>query len=97
MYEKVEVNLVKQKTAYEVRVSDWSSDVCSSDLMSELVAVFSRELGGYFATPLAFVFLFVFLFTMGAFTFYMGRSDERRVGNACVSTCRPRWSTYHSI
>src|SRR3546814_7124082 len=25
----------KQKTAYEVRISDWSSDVCSSDLISE--------------------------------------------------------------
>src|SRR3546814_8153508 len=25
----------KQKTAYEVRISDWSSDVCSSDLDSE--------------------------------------------------------------
>src|SRR3546814_15767029 len=24
-----------------------------------------------------------------------GRSDERRVGNACVSTCRSRWSPYH--
>src|SRR3546814_6587837 len=24
----------KQKTAYEMRISDWSSDVCSSDLMS---------------------------------------------------------------
>src|SRR3546814_5323800 len=24
----------KQKTAYEVRISDWSSDVCSSDLLS---------------------------------------------------------------
>src|SRR3546814_20874591 len=23
------------------------------------------------------------------------RSDERRVGKACVSTCRSRWSTYH--
>src|SRR3546814_12592405 len=23
------------------------------------------------------------------------RSDERRVGNECVSTCRSRWSTYH--
>src|SRR3546814_16055216 len=23
------------------------------------------------------------------------RSDERRVGNACVSTCRSRWSPYH--
>src|SRR3546814_1131339 len=26
------VVVVKQKTAYEVRISDWSSDVCSSDL-----------------------------------------------------------------
>src|SRR3546814_10289170 len=26
------VFVVKQKTAYEVRISDWSSDVCSSDL-----------------------------------------------------------------
>src|SRR3546814_2626143 len=26
----------KQKTAYEMRISDWSSDVCSSDLASEL-------------------------------------------------------------
>src|SRR3546814_15829600 len=25
----------KQKTAYDVRISDWSSDVCSSDLVSE--------------------------------------------------------------
>src|SRR3546814_9651991 len=27
----------KQKTAYEVRISDWSSDVCSSDLLVERV------------------------------------------------------------
>src|SRR3546814_11944997 len=26
--------LFKQKTAYEMRISDWSSDVCSSDLLS---------------------------------------------------------------
>src|SRR3546814_16275552 len=26
--------LFKQKTAYEMRISDWSSDVCSSDLRS---------------------------------------------------------------
>src|SRR3546814_8720345 len=26
--------LFKQKTAYEMRISDWSSDVCSSDLVS---------------------------------------------------------------
>src|SRR3546814_3556662 len=28
----------KQKTAYEMRISDWSSDVCSSDLLRRLVA-----------------------------------------------------------
>src|SRR3546814_9319021 len=28
-------------------------------------------------------------------TFFSGRSEERRVGNECVSTCRSRWSPYH--
>src|SRR3546814_7238789 len=31
----VVVFVVKQKTAYEMRISDWSSDVCSSDLIAE--------------------------------------------------------------
>src|SRR3546814_17412212 len=26
---------------------------------------------------------------------FLGRSEERRVGKACVSTCRSRWSPYH--
>src|SRR3546814_2738272 len=30
--------LFKQKTAYEMRISDWSSDVCSSDLLREVMA-----------------------------------------------------------
>src|SRR3546814_15833466 len=30
--------LFKQKTAYEMRISDWSSDVCSSDLASNGIA-----------------------------------------------------------
>src|SRR3546814_2325609 len=29
----------KQKTAYEMRISDWSSDVCSSDLLADLRAI----------------------------------------------------------
>src|SRR3546814_4859534 len=29
------VFVFKQKTAYEMRISDWSSDVCSSDLLAE--------------------------------------------------------------
>src|SRR3546814_4137463 len=32
----VVVFFVKQKTAYEMRISDWSSDVCSSDLSREV-------------------------------------------------------------
>src|SRR3546814_5339200 len=30
----VDIFFFKQKTAYEMRISDWSSDVCSSDLLS---------------------------------------------------------------
>src|SRR3546814_8408195 len=33
----------KQKTAYEMRISDWSSDVCSSDLLGLLVAAVAAE------------------------------------------------------
>src|SRR3546814_14377111 len=33
---------------------------------------------------------------IGAFVYdKRGRSEERRVGKECVSTCRSRWSTYH--
>src|SRR3546814_5284318 len=33
----------KKKTAYEMRISDWSSDVCSSDLSQGLAAVLRQE------------------------------------------------------
>src|SRR3546814_14642464 len=33
----------KQKTAYEMRISDWSSDVCSSDLSTDMIGA---EIGG---------------------------------------------------
>src|SRR3546814_1081387 len=32
----------KQKTAYEMRISDWSSDVCSSDLFANTRRIFDR-------------------------------------------------------
>src|SRR3546814_6323440 len=35
----------KQKTAYEMRISDWSSDVCSSDLRGDRLPLPSRHLG----------------------------------------------------
>src|SRR3546814_4701718 len=41
---RIEIFFFKQKTAYEMRISDWSSDVCSSDL--------SLAVGGK-AVPLA--------------------------------------------
>src|SRR3546814_1898128 len=34
-YNNLDVFFYKQKTAYEMRISDWSSDVCSSDLTAE--------------------------------------------------------------
>src|SRR3546814_16933014 len=34
----------KQKTAYEMRISDWSSDVCSSDLVDDVFATLATEL-----------------------------------------------------
>lgn len=40
--------------------------------MSALLAVFRREFASYFATPLALVFLVIFLALAGAFTFYLG-------------------------
>lgn len=40
--------------------------------MRQLPAVFKRELGSYFATPLAYVFIVIFLVLSGVFTFYLG-------------------------
>lgn len=40
-------------------------------------AVFKRELGGYFATPVAYVFIVIFLFLTGIFTFNLGGFYER--------------------
>jgi len=45
--------------------------------MTGLSAIFRRELGGYFSTPVAYVFIVVFLFTTGIFTFYLGQFFER--------------------
>jgi len=39
--------------------------------------IFKRELGGYFATPIASVFLVIFLMLAGAFTFYLGNFFTR--------------------
>ena len=40
--------------------------------MKQLSVIFKRELGSYFATPLAYVFIVIFLVLSGVFTFYLG-------------------------
>src|SRR3546814_18291953 len=99
-----------------MRISDWSSDVCSSDLANlaigidagaprgmDLVEGLAPEVGlrvdlhdqageraagnlGGFAHGLELA---------GAEIGIHLRSEERRVGKECVSTCRSRWSPYH--
>ena len=44
--------------------------------MSAVLSVFRREFAAYFATPLAVVFLVIFLVLAGAFTFYLGNFYE---------------------
>src|SRR3546814_3212395 len=87
----------KQKTAYEMRISDWSSDVCSSDL-GVLLAV--RLLSAVIAVA-TIAITCLSCFSLQAFDLLCcvgclnRRSEERRVGKECVSTCRSRWSPYH--
>jgi ABC-2 type transport system permease protein len=45
--------------------------------MNQTINVFKRELASYFATPLAFIFIVIFLFLTGIFTFYVGNFFER--------------------
>src|SRR3546814_20587100 len=91
-----------------MRISDWSSDVCSSDLridarrvgqlckllgegvielvrMAAVVAVAGTGIEQGVATEEA-----------RRVAARQQRSEERRVGNEWVSTCRSRWSPYHS-
>src|SRR3546814_10375039 len=96
------VFFVKQKPAYEMRISDWSSDVCSSDLPpgrrerqreqgrrdehEQMERVDARD------PPLpegdhARVAL------AQPLAIGQPRSEARRVGK-CVSTCRSRWAPY---
>src|SRR3546814_11655228 len=98
----------KQKTAYEMRISDWSSDVCSSDLSPARIpgrpalrpvrrrGPRRRSTGACPAPPWK---------RGGAQPGGGGsaelrprgaeRSEERRVGKECVSTCRSRCSPSH--
>src|SRR3546814_8029662 len=100
MFELFLVLFFKQKTAYEMRISDWSSDVCSSDLVgvsmrtARLLIAFAAVLPS--CTPPATAAPDAF---PGAEGFGRkaqgGRSEERRVGNGGVSTCSSRRSPQH--
>ena len=45
--------------------------------MNNLLAIFKREFSSYFSTPVAYVFIVIFLFLTGVFTFYIGAFYER--------------------
>src|SRR3546814_11924603 len=104
-----------------MRISDWSSDVCSSDLEGGMALVFSvTGVLGVVLTLIAFnsrqyrLLSATYAGTLeeGALPSHPAdslsdlnaaegteppqiRSEERRVGKECVSTCRSRWSPYH--
>src|SRR3546814_17676561 len=70
-----------------MRISDWSSDVCSSYLSARRCSsrVPQSAPAGRAPRPTA---------SEDAWR-DADRSEERRVGKECVSTCRSRWSPYH--
>src|SRR6187399_2297374 len=72
----------RQETAYEVTASDWSSDVCSSDLPGGRLRV--CESGLRKGDPLR----------RGQRPTAC-RTEERRVGKECSLLCRSRWWPYH--
>ncbi len=47
-------------------------------MTAALWAVFKRELWGYFCTPIAYIFLAIFVFLSGLFTFYLGSFIARQ-------------------
>src|SRR3546814_3860653 len=96
----------KQKTAYEMRISDWSSDVCSSDLRSRplyrtfIVALPAQrnrrhDSGLSYPDDPGPAMSFLHLRLDASRPPRTRRSEERRVGEACVRTCRSRWSPCH--
>src|SRR3546814_18396036 len=90
-----------------MRISDWSSDVCSSDLSADLVV--SNGWGSQKRLDEVYEWCLIYDGEHGielpsavldltkdqALENARDRSEERRVGTECVSTCRARWSPYH--
>src|SRR3546814_14388275 len=89
-------------------ISDWSSDVCSSDLFNKAgdviginTAIFSQSGGSIgigfavpanLARPVVLQLIEYGRTRRGWLGVQIQRSEERRVGKECVSTCRSRWS-----
>src|SRR3546814_3200110 len=94
----------RHETAYELRISDWSSDVCSSDL-----GVYLALQKVYFRRTQFFMELQVVVSEIDEVAKnasaihavlrlqFSDREDRKSVvvGKECVSTCRSRWSPYH--
>src|SRR3546814_12345436 len=92
-----------------MRISDWSSDVCSSDLEAREFARVGCDLPDVGAIIVeadarAQASGTADVERIGAHDIDAARarvdgvgerSEERRVGKECVSTCRSRWSPYH--
>src|SRR3546814_20146953 len=96
-----------------MRISDWSSDVCSSDLPviikhclgERLVYIYQPLSQRNIAVadynfpvwiPPADEYFLIHAFNQCVLAGKIAkRSEERRVGKECVSTCRSRWSPYH--
>src|SRR3546814_11613397 len=86
----------KQKTAYEMRISDWSSDVCSSDLKIVTISATSASPPRWSRSSQGSCSPCSARCCTAATIASPRRSEERRVGQESVSTCRSRWSPYHS-
>src|SRR3546814_19818470 len=104
-----------------MRISDWSSDVCSSDLKPKFERHPSLLISSCLNAPsqkfegrcqLRSPWLTILLSRKLNFNLHVSRittnepspskraavlprSEERRVGKECDSTCRSRWSRYH--
>src|SRR3546814_21047944 len=89
-----------------MRISDWSSDVCSSDLfgacLGEFIIAQNLACNGFAlhaihdeTTAHAVCGTQNKTDRRHRHTDLAGRSAERRVGTECVRTCRSRWSPYH--
>src|SRR3546814_20160066 len=93
-----------------MRISDWSSDVCSSDLRRDFRRDGAVGLGADVEQQIAVLAddidqigdqrgcrpIGIVLGIAPAMHAHRGiRSEARRVGKECVSTCSYRWSPYH--